>query len=100
NWLTLVCITGTIAHLSRRPLYQKIILGALLMVIMDFFIEPVAIRHDFWAWNHPYVPLQNYLGWFFTSVLLLYFFFRADFSKVNKIAIPLYIIQILFFYCP
>ena len=97
NWLLLTYLCGTVVH--RLPLHvlTKVVLAALLMVGLDYLIEPVAIEYDFWHWENPHPPLHNYLGWLFTALLVQGMFFMISFKKINPLALPLLIIQALFF---
>lgn len=97
NWLMLVYITGDICNKLPANKLLKSLSGAALMVLLDIFIEPVAIRHDFWEWQGETVPLQNYLAWYVISFLLLYLYYFLNFKKNNPLALALYLIQILFF---
>ncbi|MDO1445638.1 carotenoid biosynthesis protein [Rhodocytophaga aerolata] len=97
NWLVLVYCTGVITHKLPVPVAVKIIVGALLMVAMDYLIEPVAIRHTWWTWQGESVPLQNFSGWFISALVLLTFFHILRFGKNNSLAPLVYVIQFLFF---
>jgi putative membrane protein len=97
NWLVLVYCTGVISHKLPVPVMVKIITGALLMVLLDYLIEPVAIKHDWWAWQGNKVPLQNYAGWFISALVLLAFFHILRFGKNNRMAPIVYTVQFLFF---
>ena len=97
NWLMLVYTTG---HLVRdTPLHwlAKAVLAALLMVGLDFFIEPVAMRFDFWDWEESRIPVSNYVGWLGLSVLLQVYFQQGNFYKQNRLAPYVYLVQVLFF---
>jgi bisanhydrobacterioruberin hydratase len=98
NWLVLVYCTGVITHRLRVPAILKIITGALLMVGIDYLIEPVAIRHTWWTWQAETVPLQNFAGWFVSALVLLTFFHILRFGKNNPVAPLVYVIQVLFFF--
>ena len=37
------------------------------MLLLDIFIEPVAIGLGFWEWQAAEVPLENYMAWFVLS---------------------------------
>ena len=77
--------------------FQKSAFGAFLLVSLDILIEPVATKLDFWQWQSPIIPLQNYVGWFAISFLqlLVYHLFIPKFK--NKIAVVLFLLQFLFF---
>ncbi len=98
NWLMLICFAGSIFSGLKTNIVIKSFLGAGLLVFLDFFIEPVAMNYDFWAWNNSIIPLQNYIAWFILSFVLLLGFNRFDFKKNNRFAIILFINQFLFFY--
>ena len=97
NWVIMIYTTGLFARSVTNSKYYAIVLGAILMAAIDIFIEPVAIKLDFWQWAEATVPLRNYLGWFVLS-LLLHFFFSFSMPKSNNsLAIRLLYILILFF---
>ncbi len=99
NWMLLAYAAGVSANhlLPGRHWVFRALLGAGLMVLLDWFIEPVAIRYDFWSWDGGTPPLQNYLGWFFVALPLLAVFARWQGHIRNKVAVALLIIQFGFF---
>ncbi|PRY14944.1 putative membrane protein [Pontibacter ummariensis] len=97
NWLMLVYTTGHISNLTRLPWVVKALLGASLMVLLDFFIEPVAMQYDFWSWRGGEIPLSNFIGWFAVAFMLQLYFQKANFRKENKLAPFVYLLQLLFF---
>jgi uncharacterized membrane protein len=97
NWLTLVYCAGTISSRLKAAWWIQAGVGALLMVLLDFFIEPIAVAFSFWHWNEGEIPAQNYLAWFVIAYILVGLFLRISFRKDNMIAITLYFAQLLFF---
>lgn len=97
NWVMLVYSTGIIANKISLPKYLQAIIAALLMVFLDFLIEPFAIKYDLWQWENNVVPFQNYVAWFITSFLMQVFFLYSKVSKQNNTAIAIFILQVLFF---
>ena len=97
NWFVLIYSTGIICEKIRGNMFIKIITGATMMVFIDFFIEPVAVRHHFWSWSAGIIPLKNYIAWFITSMILLLFFYKINFKKKNRIAPVVYFVQLVFF---
>jgi putative membrane protein len=109
NWLILIYCTGIVIQTIidkfagsgyfsvLNTALSKSLLAALLMVGLDIFIEPVAIRLDFWQWNNNIVPLQNYLAWFIISFLLTLYFFSLKSVIKNSIAFLMLLLQFLFF---
>lgn len=97
NWLLLVYTTGTIVDRLSQNLLIKAAAGAGLMVLYDFFMEPVAMQYDFWSWQNDQIPLSNYLGWLGLAFVLQLFFHRTGTWKQNPLAPWVYIVQLLFF---
>jgi uncharacterized membrane protein len=97
NWVILVFSTAAIAELFPVSKYLKVFIAAILMVALDYLIEPFAMKYDLWHWANNTVPLQNYIGWFVTSILMQLLFFSIKVNKQNTVAIALYVLQALFF---
>ncbi len=96
NWMLLVyCSNAVMVKFSQKK--WVIILGAtLLMVLYDLILELAAPAMQMWSFNTPYPPLQNFVGWFFTSLVfqILLVFFQVD--TKNNFARILFLIQIVF----
>jgi putative membrane protein len=97
NWLLIIYCVATLTDSLRIPTVVKIFLGAALAVFIDWLIEPVAMRYDFWSWANDTVPLQNYIGWFFTSLVMMTAYHLLRVNSENRIALPYYFIQLGFF---
>jgi len=98
NWLILVYCTGVLLdYLKIKNSLIFSLIGALILLGIDFLIEPVAIRFNYWSWSGGQIPLQNYIGWYIFSFLLFFVFKGLDFNKDNKAAIVLLFAQIGFF---
>ena len=97
NWLVLIYSVGVVFEKLKINSIVKSILGASVLTFLDFFIEPIAIKYDYWTWQATEVPTQNYIAWFIASFLFLLFFYILKFNKNNKIALLLCITQLLFF---
>jgi uncharacterized membrane protein len=97
NWLMLVYSTGTIVSKLKVNLLVRALAGAALMVVLDFFMEPVAMQFDFWDWQDGVIPMSNYVGWLGLAFLLhLYFQYIAEYRQ-NPLAPFVYLVQLLFF---
>jgi uncharacterized membrane protein len=110
NWLLLIYCSSITTQTFVRMIIKKLpvkfqsvrlllsaFCSALLMVILDLLIEPVAIRLDFWHWQNEQIPTQNYLTWFLLSFFLSYIFLKGKFLKNNPLAFLLLFLQFSFF---
>lgn len=98
NWFLLVYSTGVLMQrsgLNNRLL--RVIYGAVMLVVLDALIEPVAIRFDYWHWRFEAVPVYNYVCWFFVSLFMLYVFENFNFKKQSWVGPALLITQLIFF---
>jgi putative membrane protein len=97
NWFIMVFCIGVVLEKTKLNVLLKSLLGAAIMTISDYIIEPVAIAYNFWTWEGKEVPLQNYIAWYLFSFLFLLIFYRFKIDKMNKVAPWLLAIQIIFF---
>lgn len=96
NWLML--IAGTYNLVNRIGIISpwRELCGAAVLTGLDFLIEPVAVRYNWWSWQSDVVPMQNYIAWFYISFIFLWLFFRMKISN-NQIAMMVIVIQLFFF---
>jgi putative membrane protein len=97
NWLIVIFTTSALVAPLRMSKWLKVLLATFLTVGLDVLIEPTAIKLDFWDWQNGIVPLQNYLGWFFTALILHIALVLAPFEKRNPVSAILYVCEFVFF---
>lgn len=77
----------------------KASLVAVLMLLIDYLIEPHAAELDYWHWLNDVIPMNNYLAWllisFFCSLILS--FAKSPRSSFS-VAFSYLVILIMFFY--
>lgn len=96
NWLLLVyCIAISLNKINNLFLFS--FCSALVMTVLDFLIEPVAMKLDFWQWKNDVVSIQNYVAWFILSLILFFIFRRMNGKIENKFAKIILVIQFVFF---
>lgn len=96
NWgLLVVCSAETIATFKLNR-WISVLLSSLLMTLLDFLIEPVAIKSDFWNWEGP-IPIYNYICWFLIAIPLHFVYFKWRLNEANKVHTGLFFILALFF---
>ena len=97
NWLILIYSTGILLEKYRLNRFVFAFAGAVILVFIDFLIEPVAVKYDYWSWSGGSIPNQNYVGWFVISFCLFMVFFAISFKKQNSASIVLLLAQACFF---
>jgi uncharacterized membrane protein len=97
NWLLLTYAFGSLCDRLPWRIYIKAAIAATGMVALDILIEPVAIALDFWTWFGQPIPIQNYVGWWLVSAVLLSIWYGLPFRKNNQIAALIIVLQIFFF---
>jgi putative membrane protein len=97
NWFLLLYAVGVTLQRSKvRQVWVRIITGAILLVLLDALIEPIANRLDYWHWIGA-IPVNNYLSWFVLSALMLFIFELFGFKKQSMAGAVLLISQFIFF---
>ena len=97
NWFILVFGTRGVVNYFFDKKYLQIILSSILMVLLDFLIEPVAIEFGWWSWDIVSVPLQNYIMWFLISLIMQFVISRNNNEISKSISFSLLLSQIIFF---
>jgi putative membrane protein len=98
NWFLLIYSVGVLMQRSRlKSMLARIVVGALLLVLLDLLIEPVAIKFDYWSWAQNSIPLKNYISWFGLSAVFLYVFEQFKFKPQTIVAPVLLLVQFVFF---
>ena len=65
-WVLLRSFNDVFSRISSNKTLISLATG-LGMLLLDIFIEPVAIGLGFWEWQAAEVPLENYMAWFVLS---------------------------------
>ncbi len=97
NWLLVMYCVASLTDSLRTHTLVKVVIASLLAVAIDWLIEPVAMHFDFWTWKGGQVPVQNYIGWFFTSLIMQASYHIFKVKSENKLALPFYFTQLFFF---
>ena len=99
NWVILTVICANIASIltKNNSIIQIIILGTLLMLLMDFVMEPIAPKLDLWKFKNLVVPTSNYIGWLIISILTQTIYNIQFKEKEVKLSFNLYTAIFIFF---
>ena len=99
NWVILTVICANIASIliKNNSIIQIIILGTLLMLFMDFVMEPIAPKLDLWKFKNLVVPTSNYIGWLIISIFTQTIYNIQFKEKEVKLSFNLYTAIFIFF---
>lgn len=99
NWLMLLLASRSVVErfFRNRSLLLQTFLAALIMVGLDFLIEPVAVQYKFWTWADSEIPWNNYVSWFILAFGLHYLQRKMLPVYSNLSADVLLLLQVLFF---
>lgn len=97
NWGILTVTSSAIIHRFQLNKHVEAILAAILMVLFDYILEPVAIKLDYWHWTEGQIPVYNFICWMGVSYLLQLIYQRMKLAEVNKVAESLFLMMFIFF---
>jgi putative membrane protein len=97
NWGLVTISAAAIANRISKNKKWVLIIATLLMVALDFLIEPMAMKSDFWTWENGVIPLYNYLCWGLVGLFLQIVFQKTSLWEENKVNDTLFITMFVFF---
>ena len=97
NWALMVYLSAAVVASLRQNYAVQVLLPSAIMVAYDVIMEQVAPKMDMWSWKGETIPLQNYLLWATIAVVFhaVRYFIRLEVK--NRMALPILIIQSIFF---
>lgn len=96
NWFVIVVSSVSLFIQLKIHLVLKSVLAGFAAVVLDFIIEPVAIKYKFWIWENDTVPFYNYICWFVFGSLFSWLYLSFHPEK-NRTAFILYFTWFVFF---
>jgi putative membrane protein len=96
NWAMLTMLTAAMLRKVTK-LWVKAAAGAILMVALDFLIEPLSGSFDFWHWEGGDIPIRNYVAWFVIAFVMHLFYPLLKEKGNEQFSIQLYLAQVFFF---
>ena len=99
NWIILTAISANIAALitKNKNIVLTVFIGAILMLAMDFVMEPIAPKLDLWKFNNLIVPTSNYIGWLIIGLFTQTIYNLQFRQKEISVSVNLYLAFFLFF---
>ena len=96
-WAVLTVVTSQISRMFFNKWYVIAIIGASMMVGLDFFMEQMAHPFDYWHFPEGVAPFQNYIVWFLASFVLQLFAIRYFNNGGGRFSSHLFLSQLVFF---
>jgi len=97
NWVVLILGSYAISsQLKIHPVFLPLLSSAII-VGFDFIMEEVAMKLDYWQWKDNTVPLNNYIAWFFISLIFSSVLTLLKVKSESKILMVYFIVQLMFF---
>ena len=97
NWIILTFISGSLSSYFFKNKYLSVLVGAIIMLLLDILIEPVAPLLGFWIFDLPEVPLQNFIGWFLIALITQMIYQFKIVHKEHTFSTHLLIVNAIFF---
>lgn len=96
TWYAVVAGSAAIAKKIKTNLLVQSLFAGMLAVIMDFFIEQVAMNYGLWFWENGTIPIYNYICWFIFGSIFSFIYMNTTVNH-NNTARYLYWIWLGFF---
>lgn len=97
NWAMLTVVTGAVAAVFIKRPWVIVLVAALLMTGLDYFMEPVAVENGYWFWKGGKIPYYNYICWFLVALLAQGINVGISKVKANNTTWVLFFALIVFF---
>lgn len=103
NWVFVILGGISIAQKVTSDKNLSALITAMVAVVFDLILEPVAIKLDYWTWQNGNIPLQNYMAWFVISFLFAWIYNRmnlnlkTDLPKIYLAVQTVFLISLLIF---
>jgi putative membrane protein len=97
NWVMVILGAVSIAKIFFDNIALNSFSAALLAVIFDFILEPIAIRLNYWNWENNVIPAQNYIAWFVIAFISSLIFYKLKVKIKSSIFIHYFFVQLIFF---
>jgi putative membrane protein len=102
-WITLsICSASVISYLEKSSIYIKALSAGIFVFILDFIMEPAAVKLNYWYWEGSTIPIENYVTWLITGAVFSFLLLK-NFDIENKsvlqrnIFLHIYLAQIIYF---
>jgi putative membrane protein len=97
NWTMLILSCYGFFSKIIKNRFVRAFAGSASLVLLDIFMEPVAVKLNYWTWEFKTPPLHNYFAWFLISLLFSTFLAILKIHARSAIFRIYLVMQFLFF---
>jgi bisanhydrobacterioruberin hydratase len=97
EFVILYCMGFFVKRLKIKQVFIASLLGALIILLINILVEPVALFLKFYSWSEHMFVFHNFGARFLISFAFLYLFNSMKFPKKNDIYLYVLLMEILFF---
>jgi len=97
NWVMVTLVCGATAVSIFKKSWWGVLVAALLMVGLDYFMEPVAMENNYWSWDKGIIPLFNFVSWFIVALIAQVIYRGIAQAKANNTSWTLFVLLFVFF---
>jgi putative membrane protein len=97
NWLLVIWGGHSLAKSFSIPPKIRWLAVAVVAVLLDLLIEPVAMHFGLWWWEGGTPPTQNYITWLITAAVMAFIFQKYPLVQKPRLGVVVLVCQFLFF---
>ncbi len=97
NWASLCFASACFISKYKLSNVKKALLCSFIPVSIDFFIEQLCEKLNFWYWQNSQIPIQNFISWYIFTFLFTLILIPLLKDSNNKLAPYYLLIQLVFF---
>ena len=97
NWVLVVMGAIKLSQKFFSDEFFVALFTGIFAVIFDSFLEPIAVKLDYWSWQNNYIPIQNYVAWFVIAFLFSVIFQKMKIEIKSDLPEKYFLTQFTFF---
>ncbi|MFO8061852.1 MAG: carotenoid biosynthesis protein [bacterium] len=97
NWVILIMASCDFIMQYEDRIFMGAVFAGIMTVCLDLFIEPVAIRLDYWHWSSGMPPMKNYAAWFIITFIIALVYQKLQYRSQSSILKHYFLVQLIFF---
>ncbi len=96
NWVTIILGAILVSVKFIKNIKYIPLVAAIITVLFDLLLEPVATKLFYWSWFNNVIPIKNFITWFVLSYVASDIFIRLEIKIKSDLPIYYLFAQVLF----